>query len=456
MCASKSTNQFSDEKFAVLGLGISGLATIEYLITKGAREILVYERKDYNKLDSITKDKLTSWSDKVICVFGKDDCDECLEYDTFVVSPGMPLNHPILEKAKKLGKTILPEVELAANEAKQFIGITGTNGKSTTTAWTSHILESPACGNIGVPFVEAVIKSPEANWFVCELSSYQLAHSKELAPQIAAITNITPDHLNWHGSWEHYLESKQKITALQNSNDWLLLPDSEPLKLTKTKAQILWIRENPIENCEGNSVYENLNGEVVALINGVKSIVCQSSEIPLPGKHNLQNALFAIGISLLAGLKPEQIKERLLSFKGLAHRIEFISEKYGKKFYNDSKATNPESTIVALKAFNEKITWLAGGRDKLTPLEDLCEVAKLKVGSIILYGEAAARFQEALIYNQFKGKIQLVKDLDEALKLACDENSKIVLLSPACASFDQFKNFEERGDYFKRLVAELR
>lgn len=442
--------------FALLGLGISGIAALEFLLTRKAKKIFVSDTTEYVKLPTKVLELLESNKDTIECEFGIPHSARCLEYDYLIVSPGLSPNTSILREARQRGLSVLTELDLAASQKSNYIGITGTNGKSTTTAWTAHILKAPACGNIGIPFLKAISDEPEANHYVCEMSSFQLEHSQSLHPKIAAFTNITPDHINWHGSWDNYLQAKFKITALQEANDWLIIPFTDPIKEVKTKAQILWIEAHPqSETNLQNSIWVNQQKQLFLRLNSSDLVICNVNQIPLPGQHNLENAMFAIAISALAGFSINSIKERLLSFHGLEHRIEFVREFNGKKFYNDSKATNPESSIVALQAFDEPIVWLAGGRDKLTDLKDLAEASIGYVSTLILFGEATERFERDLLANGFCGKLKKVADLNEAVSEAVHETGKIVLLSPACASFDQFSNFEERGNVFKTLVKAL-
>jgi|694.fasta_scaffold00749_11 UDP-N-acetylmuramoylalanine--D-glutamate ligase len=463
------TSKINQKNFAILGLGLSGLAALKYLVENNAKSILVCDQTPDEKLNLNTREILnkltkdTSIKSQIELDLGNSNNEKCLNCDCIIVSPGFKPNLPILNKTREEGIEVITEIDLAVQaltdssqiQKSNFIGVTGTNGKSTTTGWISHILEAPACGNIGLPFIQAISEFPNRENYVCELSSYQLTHSNQLKPKIAMITNITPDHIDWHGSWKAYLEAKTKITQFQDEQDWLILPTSQPLSSIAqiSKAQIFWVNSSSKSEVEQNAIWINQNSEIVFTLNGKSQLIAKTSEIPLPGKHNLENAMFAIVASLLAGQSLEIVRKKLLSFKGLEHRIEFVAELYGRKYFNDSKATNPESTIVALKAFDEPIIWLAGGRDKMTDLTELCQIANQKVSTAILYGEASSRFKEALQLNKFAGLILEVANIEEAFLATINKsNGGIVLLSPACASFDQFKNFEERGKHFKELI----
>ncbi|HEY9886309.1 MAG TPA: UDP-N-acetylmuramoyl-L-alanine--D-glutamate ligase, partial [Vampirovibrionales bacterium] len=290
-------------------------------------------------------------------------------------------------------------------------------------------------------------------WYVCETSSFQLAHSTQLKPRIAAITNIVPDHIDWHGSLQDYRMSKLKITANQTERDWLILPDKPEFKNIQTQAQKFWVHSAPQPiSKEPHSIWVNYNNDVIFQMYNNDEFICNVDKIPLKGRHNLENALFSIAITRLSHAPVRSIRHRLATFQGLEHRMEFIGQYEGKDYYNDSKATNPESTIEALRAFPPEIVWLAGGKDKLTDLTDLCKQAATSVKTAILFGEAAERFAQELKKNDFPGNIAQASNLKEAVNLAKSKEGKVVLLSPSCSSFDQFKNFEERGKSFKEIV----
>ncbi len=448
------------KRFCILGLGLSGMAAVDFLLTKKVSRIFISESKKFEDLSSENQVFINNLPSFIECEFGLPHTSKYLEYDYLIISPSFPPESQILQKAKEKNIVILTEIDLALSEDIQIIGITGTNGKSTITAWTAHVLSSIACGNIGLPLCKAVLDNSDLKKpFICELSSFQLTHSNFIKPNIASITNITADHLIWHGGWDNYLQAKFKITALQDSADWLILPDNELFwPLTKiTKAQVLWLTSSNNSNQRENAAFIDEQNNLILSIKGQKTLICNANDIKLAGKHNLENALIVAANAYLSKLiSLDNLKQKLISFEGLAHRLEFVREIKGKRFFNDSKATNPESSMVALNAFDADLILLAGGEDKMTDLTDFCKLANQKASAIILYGKAAKRFKDNLMENGFQGYLKVVSDLQMALNIAyIDRLEKNILLSPACASFDQFKNFESRGNYFKQLINDL-
>lgn len=373
-----------------------------------------------------------------------------------MVSPGITPDSEIISQLKEKGKEIICDVELAARETKiPIVGITGTNGKSTTTALVSHILETaglkaPACGNFGVPVLDEMEKAPE--YLVVEISSYQLHYCSTLAPKVAVWTNLTPDHIEWHGNLQRYIEAKQKLFAKQSSNQYSVLNADDPI-----------VSEfRPESETFSFSVASTLDGFVqcafmqydflVYRINGRTQILCHKDDLKIIGKHNLENALAAVSVAAVLNVPIEKIVEGLKSFPGLEHRLEYVDSVASVKYYNDSKATNPNSTIKALEAFeNQKVVLIAGGKDKHTPLDELVQCIQKYACDVILLGEAKDRFQRALTESGYKN-VQIAKSMEEAVEIAAGLGKGPIVLSPACASFDMFKDFEDRGRVFKNLV----
>ncbi len=368
-----------------------------------------------------------------------------------VTSPGIPPYSIIIELLRLKNIPVISELELAYRMSDTpFVAITGTNGKTTTTALTAHIFErrfrAKACGNIGQPPCD--MADDKLDYYVCEMSSYQIAMSPTLTPFISVWTNFTPDHIDWHQGIENYFAAKAKIFKAPQAPKFAVLNAcDERLKNFEADGTVFWFGERKTGNCcyrkDGEFIYEN---------NGVVEFVMPVADCPLVGEHNYQNTECAIICAKLAGIDNETIIEAIKDFKSPAHRLEFVAEKDGISFYNDSKATNPEAAIVAIKSFNNKnVVLLAGGRDKNTSLKEFCDEVKAHIKTVILIGEAADRFEKNLKNSGFENILR-ENSMQSAINRAIDLKPDVVLLSPACASFDMFKSYEERGDVFKDYV----
>ena len=368
-----------------------------------------------------------------------------------VTSPGIPPYSIIIELLRLKNIPVISELELAYRMSDTpFVAITGTNGKTTTTALTAHIFErrfrAKACGNIGQPPCD--MADDKLDYYVCEMSSYQIAMSPTLTPFISVWTNFTPDHIDWHQGIENYFAAKAKIFKAPQAPKFAVLNAcDERLKNFEADGTVFWFGERKTGNCcyrkDGEFIYEN---------NGVVEFVMPVADCPLVGEHNYQNTECAIICAKLAGIDNETIIEAIKDFKSPAHRLEFVAEKDGISFYNDSKATNPEAAIVAIKSFNNKnVVLLAGGRDKNTSLKEFCDEVKAHIKTVILIGEAADRFEKNLKNSGFENILR-ENSMQSAINRAIDLKSDVVLLSPSCASFNIFKSYEERGDVFKDYV----
>lgn len=368
-----------------------------------------------------------------------------------VTSPGIPPYSIIIELLRLKNIPVISELELAYRMSDTpFVAITGTNGKTTTTALTAHIFErrfrAKACGNIGQPPCD--MADDKLDYYVCEMSSYQIAMSPTLTPFISVWTNFTPDHIDWHQGIENYFAAKAKIFKAPQAPKFAVLNAcDERLKNFEADGTVFWFGERKTGNCcyrkDGEFIYEN---------NGVVEFVMPVADCPLVGEHNYQNTECAIICAKLAGIDNETIIEAIKDFKSPAHRLEFVAEKDGISFYNDSKATNPEAAIVAIKSFNNKnVVLLAGGRDKNTSLKEFCDEVKAHIKTVVLIGEAADRFEKNLKNSGFENVLR-ENSMQSAIDKAIDLKPDVVLLSPACASFDMFKSYEERGNVFKDYV----
>ncbi len=444
----------------VLGAGKTGIASADFLKDK-AREVLLSEsNKESKDIEKQIKD-LKACGIKT--EFGVNSDEFIKKADLVIVSPGISPHSNIIKKITSLKIPMISDIELAAGFTNvPIIAITGTNGKTTTTSLIAHILNNSekkaiACGNIGKPLIEVINqKITSVDYFVLEISSFQIFYSPGLSCEVAACLNITPDHLDWHSSFEHYIESKKKLFLQQDKNSWAILNYSDKLLREfelannkfyfsyETPSQDILKKISYIAYCEKDKLKTKENDTVKELLN--------KNELSIIGSHNIENALAATACIRAINISGEFISKNLKTFKGVEHRLEYIVDINNKNFYNDSKATNPEATIKAIEAFEGgKITLILGGRDKNTSLSKMIQAIKKNVSEVILFGEAKERFYSELQNMNYK-EIKIVKDLDEVVKTSLNSKSDIVLFSPACSSFDMFKNYEERGKKFKELV----
>jgi len=385
--------------------------------------------------------------------------DRLLQSDFVILSPGIPQETEIVEKIKMAGIPIFSEIELASWLCRgKIIAITGSNGKTTTTSLIGAILDTAGishkvCGNIGYPFSDAVLDIPEDGYAVLEVSNFQLELIEEFAPHVAMILNITPDHLDRYENFEGYKNAKYRIAENQEDGDFLILNADDAViekNGIKTSAEKIYFAASRVLP---TGVFKR--GEsLVGTVRNKTSHIIDINEIRIPGPHNLQNAAAASLAALLIGVEPEYIRTALSDFPGVEHRLEDVAVVAGIRFVNDSKATNVDSVTYALRSFNTPIYLIAGGRDKGGDFEPIISFGRDKIKGIILIGEAREKMFEAL------GKafpIQFAGSMKEAVGKAFESASpgELVLLSPACASFDMFDNFEHRGTEFKKAVSDL-
>lgn len=449
--------ELKSKNVLILGAGKTGIASARFLLDK----CLSVSLSESNKLPDLFKNEIESLEEKGLKTeFGKNSDEFISKSDLIVISPGISPNTDIVKKITSLKKPIISDIELASYFIdKPIISITGTNGKTTVTSLITHLINSSgkkaiSCGNIGKPLIEAV--NENVDYFVLEISSYQAYYSPTLSSYIAVLTNITPDHLEWHGGFENYVLAKKQLFLQQKENSWAVLNYLDPIaKNLKTKGNQFYFSSSNLKLAD-DSHFAFFDGE--NLIDSRLGSIVEKSELKILGLHNVENVLASIAVVSILGIDKEKISNGLRSFEGVEHRIEFVKEVSGKSFYNDSKATNPEATIKAIQAFglenNKKITLILGGRDKNTDLSEMIESIKKHVSEVILFGEAKERFQKEIEKKSYD-KLKIVKDLNEAIKDSLKSKTDIVLFSPACASFDMFKNYEERGKSFKELVGKL-
>lgn len=373
-----------------------------------------------------------------------------------ILSPGVPLSSPIPSAARAAGVPVIGEIELAwRNAMAPVLAVTGSNGKTTTAEWLGHVLRTAGlkavvAGNVGYPFSSAVLDHPDPDWYVVEVSSYQLETTEDFRPAGAAVLNLTPDHLLRHGSMEKYRAAKARIFANQHSEDLAVInmddPESVPLMGLSRGVECYFSIERQVP-----SGADAAGGAVCMVFDGTRTEVMKARDLSLPGAHNLANALAVACLASRAGVPPEALAAGLSSFGGVPHRIEKVRTLRGVDWINDSKSTNQDSLRVALLSFDRPIVLIAGGLSKKTAYEDLRSLISGRVKQIVLIGSASAELEEA-----WRGAAPCLHagTMEEAVRI-CRETAvegDIVLLSPACASFDQYRDFEERGRHFRSLV----
>lgn len=381
------------------------------------------------------------------------------DVDFFIVSPGIPPTAPFMRKLQQSNLPMFSEIEVSSWLcAATLIAITGTNGKSTTTALVAHLLNTAgrravATGNIGSPFAHDVRGLTSDDYAVVETSSYQLERIEVFKPKVAAILNITPDHLDRYGDMQKYAEAKCRIADAQDSSDFIVLNADDAIlqtaKFWGTPKFVYFSTKREVE--QGVFVKDD---ELVYRLGDRSGMICRTSDLGIPGPHNVANCAAAAAMVLCLGLEAPDTARGLKSFKGIVHRIEFVAEINGVRYINDSKATNVDSVYVALQSVPQQMYLIMGGRDKGSDYTTLLPLMRGKVKKILLIGEAAN-----IIENQLSGQIPMEHcgDLSSAIMLASQlaQPGEVVMLSPACASFDQFRDFEDRGDKFKEAVMRL-
>lgn len=395
--------EITGKKVTILGLGRSGLATARYLVGLGC-VVTASESKATIAADQLAE--LRALGVKV--ELGGHSDDSLKSADFIVISPGIKPNSEVVLKAGKFGKEVISDLELVSRLSDiPMIVVTGTNGKSTTTALISHMLTSagkiaPACGNFGVPIFSVLAGKPDL--LVVEASSYQLYYSPTLSPLVAVWLNLTPDHLDWHGSMESYTSAKQAMFKRQRADQYAVINHDDAIVAgTKYSGRVFpfSLKHIMLDFKDVASIGEK--SLLSYRFNNQEHELVAPGELKIIGKHNIDNALAAIAACAIVGLTPTQMKEGLRTFAALEHRLEFVDTVDGVSFYNDSKATNPESAIVALGFFPQaKIVLIAGGRDKGTDLAQFVDAINQYASNVVLIGEAAERFRQALIAAGFK------------------------------------------------------
>lgn len=444
----------------LVGLAKTGVSTIKCLDKLGA-SITVNDIKEESKLKEILDELKSINNVKYILGSHPESIDDI---ELVVVSPGVPLDLPFILKLKDSKIEIIGEVELAFRISKNptFVGITGTNGKTTTTSLVGEIFkmdnkDTYVVGNIGNPVIDAVQMADEKSVLVTELSSFQLESIDTFRPKVSAILNITEDHLNRHHTMENYIQAKSRIFKNQQEEDFCILNyDDEIVRDLDKSCNANVVYFSITEKLE-KGIYLDEDDNIVIDIDE-KIVFINKDELSLPGNHNLENCMAAIGISYVSNVSLDSIKKVVTTFNAVEHRQEFVRELNSVMYVNDSKGTNPDSTIKAVQSYKRPIILIAGGMDKGSNFDELLEIAKQNnVKSLVLLGETALKIQECAKNKGFK-EIHMVNNMKEAVETSSKiaKCNDIVLLSPACASWDMYKSFEERGKDFKDNVNNLK
>lgn len=447
--------EFQGKKVLVVGMAKSGISAAHLLLKLGA-EVLLYDRKtaEHFQLDSLFDKGARDF-------LGKDPMEAVKEAEILIMSPGVPVKQEFIEKAKEAGKPVLSEIELGYLTAKaEFVCISGTNGKTTTTALTGEIFKNGGrntyvLGNIGVPICDASMETKPGDIIVAEVAALQLETIRDFRPRAAALLNVTEDHMDRFGTMEYYTACKMREFENQTEKDFAVLNWDNAITRAQAEnihSRLLWFSRTA-EPGEGAFLRD---GRIVFTMDGKTEEICPAADVRIPGAHNLENALAAVCLAKAMGISGEAIAKTLRTFPGVEHRIEFVREVNGVRYINDSKGTNPDATIKAIEAMTAPTVLILGGYDKHSEFDEMFAAFTPQITDVVLLGATRDKLEAAAKKAGF-GHVILAEDFADAVKKAsaaakCGGN---VLLSPACASWDMFDNFEQRGDVFKKLVAEL-
>lgn len=447
------------KRVLVIGLARTGLATALFCAARGAQ---------VTGIDEQSEDSLSAAAEQLrragVRLFFRGQsvertaAERMAAQDLVIPSPGVPADHPALVSARVAGVPIWSEIELAWRFLRgRLVAITGSNGKSTTTALTAHILRTAGMpvllgGNIGTPLISLVDASNDSSITVAEISSFQLEWISAFRPDIAVLLNITPDHLDRHATLEAYVQAKARIFENQRERDAAVLNADDPAvtPLAPSRPRVFWFSRQTRVAAGAFT----LNSHIAFRARGEEETLLSRADIGLRGAHNLENVLASAAAARLAGASPADIARGVRTFVAVEHRLEFVAEVAGVKFYNDSKATNVDATLKAIEAFEEPLLVILGGKDKGSSYAPLREPLATRARHVLVIGAAAEKITRELGASV---PVEHAGTLDRAMRAAWAQAQPgdVVLLAPACASFDQFENFEHRGRVFKELVAEL-
>ena len=450
--------ELQGKKVLVFGSGISGIGAAKLLEAVGARVVL-YDGNEKLKKEELQK-KLPKGSACEI-VLGELSGEVISTLDLAVMSPGVPLDIAPVERMQAAGVPVWGEVELAYRMGEgTVLAITGTNGKTTTTALLGEIMKAYAnsvfvVGNIGTPYTSTALRTTDQCYTVAEISSFQLETTHTFAPKVSAILNITEDHLNRHHTMKEYIRVKELIAANQTKDDFCILnyEDEELRRFAEhcPATVVFFSSERKLEKgvyLDGTRIVLKTDAEEVELV--------RTEELKLLGQHNYENVMAAAAMAYCAGVPKEVIRKAASAFRAVAHRIEFVEEIHGVAYYNDSKGTNPDAAIKGIQAMNRPTFLIGGGYDKESSYEEWIQAFEGKVKELVLIGQTREKIEKAAHACGFYHTI-LADSLEEAVKICAEKAQKgdAVLLSPACASWGQFDNYEQRGDKFKEYVRSM-
>jgi UDP-N-acetylmuramoylalanine--D-glutamate ligase len=451
--------ELNGKRVLVVGLGKSGVASALFMKARGAR-VTVSDTKSGDEL----RNEIPVLLDHGITVETGGHGDRTFRgQDLIVVSPGVPVDAPPLVQARTLGEAVIGEIELAAQFLPgPIVAITGSNGKTTTTTLTGEIMTAGGFpvlvgGNIGTPAISLADRAKPDTVVVLEISSFQLETVRTFRPKVAVVLNVTPDHLDRHRTFEIYTDAKARIFENQQQDDFAVLNADDPTCVAmagRTRAQVFWFsRLKEVQQGawvkDGAIVFRDKTGQRELL---------QVSDIPLKGAHNLENVLAAACAGVLMGCTPEKIRQAVHDFKAVEHRLEFVATIGGVDYYNDSKATNVDATIKALESFPANILLILGGKDKGSDYTVLNDLLRQRVKRVYTIGAAADKIEGQIVSSKGGGpEVVHAETLENAIRKAhaSAQPGDVVLLAPACASFDQFKSYEHRGKVFKEIVHSL-
>jgi UDP-N-acetylmuramoylalanine--D-glutamate ligase len=451
---------YSGKTVLVVGAALSGIASAEFLLQQSARVVLTDLKTEESLAKSVTPlKKIAQASGELVLELGGHRIDSFRNCNLVVVSPGVPLAQPVFQESRRAGIPVIGEIELAYRHLPgKIFAITGSNGKTTTTTLLAELLvgaglKGHVAGNIGSPLIAFASHTAANDIFATELSSFQLESIVEFRPAAGAVLNLTPDHLDRYTGFDAYIAAKQRIFMNQRQSDFAVL-NADDFHVARMAAEVpstpVWFSRKTESECgtlvRGGRIFWRRKGEEKELF--------PVDAVALKGSHNLENVLAACALAIMAGAAPESLEHTVRDFKGVEHRLEWVAEVDGVAYFNDSKATNVDATAKSLESFPGKIHLIAGGRDKNGDFAALRPLVEKRVKHMALIGEAAGKIREAL---SGATEISAAASLQEAV-LQCKEKAEagdVILLAPACASFDMFQDYGHRGRVFKQAVADL-